>query len=416
MSLHLTDKVGAQELENWLATQLDPRIDFKIISLSYEEKSIFIFRIDATRTRPVSFKGIEFIRVGSCTKKLKEHPEVERNIWEKASKKRFENRFAINKLTIDEAINLIDYPGYFNLTEQPLPTNKESIVSKLIEEKLLAEETQKNTYAITNLGAILFAKDLRKFDSLKRKAVRVVIYKGKDRLNTIKQQEGCKGYAVGFKGLISFISDQLPSEEKIEEALREEVHSYPPIAIRELVANMLIHQDFDTIGTGPFVEIFSDRVEISNPGKPLIDTLRFLDHNPISRNEQLAYFMRRMKICEERGSGVDKIVSSCEISNLPAPNFQKEDKYFKATLFGPRSIKQMTKKDKIRATYLHCALKFICSENMTNSSLRARFGINDSNYPQASRIIKDTIDTELIKPSDPSNKAPKHASYIPFWA
>ena len=61
-----TDKVGAQELENWLATQLDPRIDFKIISLSYEEKSIFIFRIDATHTRPVSFKGIEFIRVGSC--------------------------------------------------------------------------------------------------------------------------------------------------------------------------------------------------------------------------------------------------------------------------------------------------------------------------------------------------------------
>src|SRR5476651_2367404 len=96
---------------------------------------------------------------------------------------------------------------------------------------------------------------------------------------------------------------------------------YPEIAIRELVANALIHQDFEETGTSPMIEIYEDRIEISNPGKALIDTLRFLDYSPQSRNEMLASFMRRLKICEERGSGVDKVAFQTELYQLPAPKF-----------------------------------------------------------------------------------------------
>ncbi len=53
------------------------------------------------------------------------------------------------------------------------------------------------------------------------------------------------------------------------------------------------------------VEIFDDRIEITNPGEPLVDTQRFIDTPPKSRNETLASMMRRFRICEERGSGID---------------------------------------------------------------------------------------------------------------
>ena len=84
------------------------------------------------------------------------------------------------------------------------------------------------------------------------------------------------------------------------------------------MANALIHQDFSLTGTGPTVEIFADRIEVTNPGTPLIDTLRFIDEPPQSRNETLAATMRRLNICEERGSGIDKVISQVELYQLPA--------------------------------------------------------------------------------------------------
>lgn len=191
---------------------------------------------------------------------------------------------------------------------------------------------------------------------------------------------------------------------------------YPELAVRELVANALIHQDFSIKGAGPMVEIFSDRIEISNPGSPLIDTLRFIDHHPQSRNEKLASLMRRMSICEERGSGIDKVINSIEMFQLPAPNFIADENFLKVILYGPRSLRQMDRSDKIRACYQHCALRFVSGEYMNNQSLRTRFSIQEKNYPTASRIINDTITEGLIKDYAPGQKSKKFARYIPFWA
>ena len=271
------DKVGGQEIENWLATQLDPRIDFRIIDFEVGESRIVIFKVDATRLRPISFRGEEYIRIGSYTKKLKDHPEVEKKIWLKASRESFETRIAKDSLTGEQALSLLNYTEYFTLMEQPLPTNKKSLLMKLEEEGIIISEG--GAKAITNLGAILFAKNLRKFEFLGRRVVRVIVYKEKDRINALREEEWVKGYATGFDDLIKYIMGQLPSHEEIK-IFRKEIHAFPETAIRELVANMMIHQDFDLSGMNLMVEIFSDRVEISNPGRSLVDTMRFLDHSP----------------------------------------------------------------------------------------------------------------------------------------
>lgn len=409
--------VGSQELENWLATLLEPRIDFRADEFvtSGDGKYIVVIRVDATRIRPVAFRGVEYIRIGSYKKPLKGHPEKERQLWAKASQVSFETRVAKGELNEDDVLRLLDYPKYFEMMGLPLPADRAAIIRRLIEEKLVQYHPDGRA-EITNLGAVLFAKSLSEFDLLKRKAIRVIHYKGRDRLQTIREQEGNKGYAAGFEGLIQYISDQLPSNEEIGKALRKEVKVYPELAIRELVANMMIHQDFDIPGTGPMVEIFEDRVEISNPGAPLIDPLRMMDHSPRSRNERLAFFMRRAKICEERGSGIDKVVGQAEVYQLPAPKFIREEKYFRTTMFAPKTLRQMNKDDKLRACYQHCCLRYISNALMSNESLRGRFQISEENYSVASRIIADTIEAGLIKPADPTNKSKKHSRYIPFWA
>lgn len=245
--------------------------------------------------------------------------------------------------------------------------------------------------------------------------MRVIVYKGPNRIETVKEQTGIKGYAVGFEGLLGYLNDQLPRNEQIGQALRREVRMYPEIAIRELVANALIHQDFSLTGTGPTVEIFPDRIEITNPDPPPIDPLRFIDEPPRSRNEALASMMRRLNICEERGSGVDKVIFQVELFQLPAPDFQVTSTHTKAVLYAPKKLAAMDQQDRIRACYQHACLCWVSNKTMTNATLRERFGIAEANAAMASRIIRETVEAGLIKRSDPESKSRKHAKYVPFW-
>lgn len=407
------EKKGNQELENWLATQLNPRIDFNIYEWDQGGLHFALFRIEATRNTPVSFRGEPFIRIGSYKKALDEHPERERKIWKRDDNYIFERDIVLSQVSEDEVLKLIDYPGYFDLIKFPLPDNRKGIIDRMLQDKVL--QKTEDGFNITNLGALLFAKEIDVFDNIARKAMRVIIYDGKNRIKTKKEQTGKKGYAVGFEGIIKYIADQLPSNEIIDKALRKEVTLYPILAVRELVANAIIHQDFTIKGSSPMVEIFDNRIEITNPGKPLIDPLRFVDHSPESRNEVLARFMRRLNICEERGSGIDKVISECEYNQLPAPEIIVGDNYTRIILFGHKTFREMDKQDKVRACYLHACLKYVSGEYMTNQSLRERFGIEEHNYSIASRIISDTIDAKLIKDYDAENKSRKYAKYMPYW-
>ncbi|HCT29597.1 MAG TPA: transcriptional regulator [Bacteroidales bacterium] len=409
----LTEKKGNQELENWLATQLNPRIDLNIFEFDFGQMHFAILRVEATRNVPVNFRGDFFIRIGSYKKKLDEFPERERKIWIIEKQLVFENEIAKENVHEDDVLTLIDYPSFFELLKLPLPDNRDAIIERLIQEKIIAKTSK--GFNIRNIGAILFAKDIEVFDFIARKAIRVIFYDGNNRIKTKKEQLGKKGYAIGFEGLVKYLEDQLPSNEIIDKALRKRVSLYPILALRELVANAIIHQDFSIKGSSPMVEVFDNRIEITNPGKPLIDPLRFVDHNPESRNEILARFMRRVNICEERGSGIDKVVFECEFNQLPAPEIIVGDNYTRVILYNHKGFKNMDKQDKIRACYLHACLKCVSGEYMTNQSLRERFGIEEHNYSIASRVIADTKDAKLIKDFDPENKSRTYAKYVPYW-
>jgi predicted HTH transcriptional regulator len=80
-----------------------------------------------------------------------------------------------------------------------------------------------------------------------------------------KEQVGQRGYAAGFQGLVSYIADQLPNSEVIQDGIRMDELLFPQLVIRELVANALVHQDLTITGAGPMIEIFDDRLEITNP-------------------------------------------------------------------------------------------------------------------------------------------------------
>ena len=404
---------GSQELENWLRSLLSDNAYFEFYSVPVDDRNVGLLIVHRAANLPVSFEKTEYIRIGSYTKKLNEYPSIQAQLWDKINNLKFEERCAMKDLGLDEALRLLDYTIYFDILRIPQPSTIEEIAHYLLEESILRKQDN-GLYEITNLGAVLFAKKLSDFPKIARKAVRIVQYSDNSRYSMLKEYTSEKGYVTGFDETLNYIEALTPSEEVIDGAKREKKTAFPEIAIRECVANALIHQDFSVSGTGPVVEIFKNRIEITNPGAPLIDVFRIIDNPPHSRNEQLASIMRRLRLCEELGTGWDKIIISCELMQLPAPKIETFKDSTRVTLYSEKPFSSLTAEEKLWACYLHACIRHVQGEQLTNASLRTRFGLRASSSGTISRLIKDAVEKKLIKPLC-EKTAPRYMSYIPIW-
>lgn len=316
-------------------------------------------------------------------------------------------------LTAEQVVQLLDTQTFFALMERPYPTTQVAVLERLEAERLI--DRSDGGFSIRRMGAILLAKSLADFPDVSRKAARIVVYATNSKLKTKLDQTWESGYAAGFQSLVAFITGQLPQNEVVEEAIRRRVKLLPEIVIREIVANALIHQDFNIIGTSAMIEVYTNRVEISNPGIPIVPVDRFIDGYQ-SRNERLADLMRRMHICEEKSSGIDQVIDAAEAYQLPAPEFLVEHRRTCVVIHGHKLFRNMDRDARIRACYQHCVLRYVMREPMTNQTLRKRFRLSENKSATASQVIAAAIEAGRIKADEEVGASKKWARYLPIWA
>jgi ATP-dependent DNA helicase RecG len=404
-------KIQGQELRSWLTERLSPSPDFEFDEVEIDSKRVVVLTVPAAMSSPVQFKHEAFVRIGSYKKLLRAYPEMERALWRKFDVGGLEESIVAEGLSTAEVLELLEVDSYFTLLDQPRPGSDLEALGTLERDRLLVASLS-GGWDVTGLGALVLASQLEEFPTVRRKAVRLVHYEDIVRGAAVDAATGRYGYAVGFKPLVKRVQRQLPRRE-VKDPQSRMVEAYPPLAVRELIANALIHQDFHVSGAGPLIELFPDRMEISNPGVPLMAVDRILDAPPHSRNEALASFMRRVGLCEERGSGVDQAILQAEISQLPTPDFRTSGSSTIAVLFGPRSLDDMSREERVRAIYWHACLKFVSNTAVTNTTIRERFGLTDSS--RASRMLSDAVDAEMIAIKDPK-ASKRYIQYVPYWA
>lgn len=214
--------------------------------------------------------------------------------------------------------------------------------------------------------------------------------------------------------MINYIMREIPKHELYEKGVRRTLPAIPEAAIREIVSNALIHQDFTVSGAGPVIEIYEDRVEVINPGNSLIEVDRIIDERR-SRNEKLAKTMRNLGLCEERGGGIDKTIIEVEEMSLPAPEFYPSSDSMRVVLFGPKRFAEMSKADKVWSCFCHCVVRWLRHDYMSNTSLRERFRLEGDDYQAASAVIAEARRAGKIVPAD-ENQGKRNARYVPYWA
>mgnify|MGYP000860489296 CR=1 FL=1 len=378
---------------------------------------ILLVRIPEQASKPVHRRGksVEdaWIRSNGTTRKAS-RPEVA-GLMLNSSPPRWEDLRASSLMGIDEVHAALDLDTIGRLLQRPLPVEPADLARWLADEGMLVAEAR--GYYITNFGAIASARSLAGFDGLARKGVRVVRYRGTNKVESIEEVPGQRGYAVAFEGLIAYLHQVLPRSEVIEQSLRTVVTMYPDIALRELIANALIHQDFSITGAGPMIDIYDDRIEITNPGALLpgkkLD--RLIGTTPESRNDKLASSFRRYRICEERGTGFQKVVKAIELFGLPPLKMTVLDNAFRVTLFAPKKFTDMTLGERVEATYQHAVLQYLSSSSLTNTSLRNRFKLHEKSRNQITNLIGESVAAGRLKRKD-EGSGNKFAEYWPYWA
>jgi ATP-dependent DNA helicase RecG len=361
--------------------------------------------------QPLHYAGRYLMRAGDQLAPMT--PDQLRRIFEEA-RPDYCVRPARTACGEEEVSALLDLQSYFDLKGRPFPSTRREAIETFAQKGFL--QAAGGAHSITNLGALLFAKDLSDFPELSRKAVRVIVYDGtsKARVKDGKDSVEPRGCAAGFAGLIRRICDQLPASEAIAAALRTTTHAYPGKAIRELVGNAIVHQDLTEPGTGVTVEIYDDRIEVTNPGLPILPVDRFIDENQ-SRNERFAAALRGLGICEERGHGMDEVVAHIELSQLPPYACRLGTRHTTMILSRYKPLKDLTPDERVRAVYQHCCLRFVNNRITSNPSIRERFKIAKQNAATASRLLAEAVAAKKIRPADP-HAANKLMRYLPYWA
>ena len=389
-------------------------IDHAVVE--FRNVSILIVSIPEQRNKPVHRRGksVEeaWVRSGGTTRKASRQDVG--GLMLNSTAPRWEELRASSLIPLDDAIESLDIETIAKLLERPLPLEIDALADWLVAEGILTPDGR--GYYVTNFGAVAAARRLEQFPTLERKRIRVIRYRGTNKVETIDELLGQRGYASGFEGLIGYLKRTLPHSEVIQQSLRKEVSMYPEIALRELMANALIHQDFTINGAGPMVEIFDDRIEFTNPGSLLPSKRpdRLIGTTPESRNELLASAFRRYRICEERGTGFQKVVQSVELFGLPPILFTSLENAFRVTLYAPRKFVDMSQGERIEACYQHAVLMYLSSQTLTNSTLRERFKLHEKQRNQITNLIGEAVAAGRIKRKD-SGSGNKFAEYLPYW-
>ncbi len=404
----------SQTALNDLKARIVEKLRFRVeaTELQHPDGRVLVFEVPTRPMgQPLAFDGAYLMRAGEDLVPMT--PDMLKRIFAEDQQDWF-SQPARSDASPDDVIALLDTQTYFELLDIPYPTNRDAVLGRLQSQDLIKQTAQ--GWTISNLAAILLAKKLDAFSStLARKAPRFIIYEGINKLQTREDKTDNRGYAVGFEGLVDIVYSTAPQNRFIEEAVREEVKMFPKQALRELFANALVHQDFLATGASVMIEMYTDRVEVSNPGIPPIQVERFIDEYR-SRNEQLADLMRRFGICEEKGSGIDKVVSAAEEFQLPAPDFRVGETRTTTVLFSHQNFADMSKADRIRACYQHCCLLYVSNQRMSNQTLRERFRLDESKNVLVSQVISATKEAGLIKADHSVSSSTRYARYLPFWA
>lgn len=265
-----------------------------------------------------------YIRLGSTNRPADAHTiaEIKRLKNHTAFDQLPDTRFTQEDLDFDLAKRLFD-----NLDK---PFTKGS--AKSLE---LLVDHQSNQYPSKG-GLLLFGKNR---DALfPDPLIRLVRFEGITKNAALDQLDIKSPLPIALEEILTFIRRNTSVGAVIQNIRREDIPQYQPVVLREAILNALAHADYSTQCSPIHVSIFEDRIEITNPGSLPFGLNLEMALTGVSqlRNKVIGRAFRELKLTDQWGSGLNRMINACRQHNVAPPKFEELGQFFRVTLY-PKS-------------------------------------------------------------------------------
>ncbi|MFI4937700.1 MAG: ATP-binding protein, partial [Candidatus Berkiellales bacterium] len=310
------------------------KVDLLIVSVSHNIGPHFL-----------KSKGIEqgvYIRLGS-TNRIADKTTVS-EIQRLATHHSFDEMPNLNAKNEDIDFNLAE--ELFNKHSRKFDKNVAKSIQLLVKFQF--------DYYPSNGAILLFGKNRRLLFS--NAIVQCGLFSGQSKSNILDQQEIDAPLPIALNQILTFIQRNTQTRSEIGSKERVDIPQYPPVVIREAVINALVHADYAIKGANVQIAIYSDRIEITNPGAlPFgLSLEKALSGMSQLRNKVIGHVFRELGLIERWGSGFRRMIETCQSVGIRTPIFEECDRFFKVTIFHePYSMILEEEWQKKMVEYLH---------------------------------------------------------------
>lgn len=302
------------------ATECDPPIDIDMKDV----ENVMVVTVHEGKHKPYRSTNGFYLRVGPNSQKMATDKIAE--YVERYGRVRFDER-VIRSVRFDGSLD-------------------QKLVSRFIEMAQIKNVFQNKTHILSSLGVVKEIDGVKYFTNagilfftnspnsiIKQAQITCVAYNGKEKIDILDRKDFKEDIITSIESGLAFIRRHLNEASDIKSLKREDKLEIPLVALREALVNAVAHRDYLEAGANVVVEIYADRVVISNPGGlPHGLSAKDFGKYSLSRNPVIADLLLRVGLIEKLGTGVNRIKGLLKEAGLPEAEFYFND-FFSVTFW-----------------------------------------------------------------------------------
>ena len=365
--------------------EITPALHCSVEMVRVDDKTVGVIEVPSGLKKPYVLSGAIYVRIGPNTQKLTTAEQM-RDFFQQAQKIYFDEVPCIGFNPSSDVDS--DILSHFR-AEAHLSTivPNEQIFTNL---KLYNDEHQ-----FKNGSVLFFGKEPQQF--IEKAIVRCISFQGVDKRFIADDQPFGGPLYVQFTKAMQWLRGKLNVRYDIEgqgAGPRKEIWEIPETVLKEAIINSLSHRDYYDKGAVIAIELYEDRVEISNPGG-LVSAIPESEFGKRShsRNPLIFGLFARMHLVEQIGSGIGRIKDLMKEAGLPKPDFHKEGMFSVVLRRPAKAIQKTTQKTTQKI------LELIMEQNeITTAEMAETLGLSRSAIAKSIAWLKQNGKIKRIGP------------------
>ena len=293
--------------------EISPMCHYNMYDVDIDGKKVWVIEVPSGKNKPYFFSGCTYLREGANCQKLTNVEEI-RDVFQRHERIYFDS-IPLPKVNL---VELLDKDN-FNEFKRDAQIHSDVDDFQILDSLKVFDDNN-----VVKSGGVLFFAN-RPEEYFFHAVVRCVLFKGLDKVYILDDKTFGGPLLQQYNKSIEWLKGKLQVAYEIEgTGPRKELWEIPLGVFKEAIINALAHRDYYEQGASITIEMFDDRVEVTNPGTLLPVVAKNFGRKSLSRNPLIFGLFTRMHLVEHIGSGIPRMRKEMLDAGLPEPVYDTE--------------------------------------------------------------------------------------------